>query len=76
MKVICLYLRKLIIVAASLFFAKSLVPTIEFGPDPKNILLVIAGPNRLICLRAEQLGKHPYGLATRKTGTPNHEANL
>lgn len=37
------YLRKLIIVAASIYIAASLVPTISIGPDPKNLLFVFGG---------------------------------
>jgi len=37
------YLKKLIISASSLYIAYTLVPTISFGSDPRNILLVIGG---------------------------------
>ena len=37
------YLKAIIISAASLYVAYTLVPTIKIGQDPKNILLLIGG---------------------------------
>ena len=37
------YLKALILSAVCLYIATKLVPTIDFGSDPKNILLSVAG---------------------------------
>lgn len=37
------YLKTLIITIASAYIAYRLVPTIQIGPDPKNILLLLGG---------------------------------
>lgn len=37
------YVKALIISAIAFYIAYSLVPTISFGPDPKNIAIVIGG---------------------------------
>ena len=36
------YLKKLIIVIISLYLAFSLIPTINFGSDPKNLPIIVA----------------------------------
>ena len=37
------YLKSLIITSAALYLAYTLVPTINLGTDPKNVILVIGG---------------------------------
>ena len=37
------YLKSLLITAASLYIANLIVPTIKFGENPKNVLLILGG---------------------------------